>query len=65
MTQRFELEAHRLLVTLELAADEPMPASMGWHPWFRRRLDQGGRSPCGSIRAGCTSATETGSRPAG
>ena len=40
VTQTFELEAHRLLVTLELAAEEPMPASMGWHPWFRRRLDE-------------------------
>jgi galactose mutarotase-like enzyme len=42
VTQRFDLEADRLAVTLELAADEPMPASMGWHPWFRRRLDGGG-----------------------
>ena len=36
VTQRFELEPDRLRVTLELTADEPMPASMGWHPWFRR-----------------------------
>jgi aldose 1-epimerase len=36
--QRFELGEGRLDVKLELHADEPMPASMGWHPWFRRRL---------------------------
>jgi len=35
--QRFELEAGRLACRLELHADEPMPASIGWHPWFRRR----------------------------
>lgn len=23
---------------LELQADEPMPAAIGWHPWFRRTL---------------------------
>lgn len=35
--QRFELEAGRFTSRLELHADEPMPASIGWHPWFRRR----------------------------
>lgn len=35
--QRFELEPGRLAFRLELHADEPMPASIGWHPWFRRR----------------------------
>jgi aldose 1-epimerase len=35
--QRFELEAGRFAMRLELHADEPMPASIGWHPWFRRR----------------------------
>jgi aldose 1-epimerase len=39
VTQRFDLEFDRLLVTMELAAAEPMPASVGWHPWFRRSLD--------------------------
>ncbi|MFL5727120.1 MAG: aldose 1-epimerase [Chloroflexota bacterium] len=39
VTQRFELDPDRMRVTLELAAAEPMPAWMGWHPWFRRRLD--------------------------
>ena len=39
VTQRFELSLDAAVFTLELDADEPMPASMGWHPWFRRRLD--------------------------
>ena len=37
--QRFELAADHLTCRLELHADEPMPASIGWHPWFARRLD--------------------------
>jgi aldose 1-epimerase len=37
VVQRFELAAGRLDVRLELHAEEPMPASMGWHPWFQRR----------------------------
>lgn len=36
--QHFELEAGRLVSRLEVRAGEPMPASLGWHPWFRRRL---------------------------
>jgi aldose 1-epimerase len=35
--QRFDLDAGRLTSRLELHADEPMPASLGWHPWFLRR----------------------------
>jgi aldose 1-epimerase len=35
--QRFELESGRFTSRLELHADEPMPASIGWHPWFRRQ----------------------------
>jgi aldose 1-epimerase len=38
VTQRFDLGADQLDVALELEADEPMPAVVGWHPWFRRRL---------------------------
>jgi aldose 1-epimerase len=34
--QHFELDAGRFTSRLELHADEPMPASIGWHPWFRR-----------------------------
>lgn len=36
--QRFRLLADRLEVELSLDADEPMPGSIGWHPWFRRTL---------------------------
>lgn len=34
--QRFELARTRFSCRLEVHADEPMPASIGWHPWFRR-----------------------------
>ena len=37
--QRVSLEPGRLVLTLELHAAERMPASLGWHPWFRRRLN--------------------------
>jgi aldose 1-epimerase len=36
--QRFDLRPDRLEVSLRLEANEPMPAAMGWHPWFRRRI---------------------------
>lgn len=36
--QRFDLREGRFAFRLEIHADEPMPASIGWHPWFRRRL---------------------------
>jgi aldose 1-epimerase len=39
VVQRFELEPNRLTATLELHAAEPMPGAVGWHPWFRRRID--------------------------
>lgn len=38
VSQRFELAADRLTVTMTLLAEERMPAVLGWHPWFRRRL---------------------------
>jgi aldose 1-epimerase len=38
VVQRFALQKDRLEVSLNLSADEPMPAALGWHPWFRRRL---------------------------
>lgn len=41
VVQRFDLTADSLLVTMELTADESMPASLGWHPWFRRHLSPG------------------------
>jgi aldose 1-epimerase len=37
-----ELEPDGLRATLEVhAADRPMPAIVGWHPWFRRRIGRG------------------------
>ena len=41
--QVVELEPNRLSLTLEVhAGDVPMPASCGWHPWWRRDLSAGG-----------------------
>jgi aldose 1-epimerase len=37
--QRIGLGVDGLACRLEVHADEPMPASIGWHPWFRRRVD--------------------------
>ena len=37
--QAFTLSADALTCRLELHADEVMPASIGWHPWFIRRPD--------------------------
>ncbi len=40
--QRFDLTETSLTVTAEVhAAEQPMPAMAGWHPWFRRQLDKG------------------------
>lgn len=40
--QRFAVRENGLDVEMTLEADEPMPAVMGWHPWFRRALEPGG-----------------------
>lgn len=37
--QRFTLGVDHLLAAAELTADGPMPAAIGWHPWFRRDGD--------------------------
>ncbi len=40
--QRFELTDTALVVEIFVeAGDRPMPAMAGWHPWFRRQLDNG------------------------
>ena len=39
VTQTIALDAGGLEATLALEADEAMPAALGWHPWFRRYLD--------------------------
>lgn len=41
VTQAFALTDDALDTTLTVTAgDHPMPAMLGWHPWFRRRLLQ-------------------------
>lgn len=51
--QSFALADDRLTVEMALEAAEPQPAVIGWHPWFRRRLepatgaDAGGRAEHG------------------
>ncbi len=42
VVQRFELTPQALALTMEVhAADRPMPASCGWHPWWQRELERG------------------------
>jgi aldose 1-epimerase len=41
VTQRAALDADSLTLELALEAFEPMPAAVGWHPWFRRALGPG------------------------
>jgi aldose 1-epimerase len=41
IVQRFALTEGSLSFELTLEADEPMPATIGWHPWFRRVLEPG------------------------
>lgn len=37
--ERFSLDDHELVTTGEIVACEPMPAAVGWHPWFLRTAD--------------------------
>jgi aldose 1-epimerase len=39
VTHAIRLAADGLDATLTVEADEPMPAWVGWHPWFRREVD--------------------------
>ena len=34
-----DLQPDALHLTLEVHADEPMPVTVGWHPWWRRPVD--------------------------
>jgi len=45
VSQRFELDAGGLEVSLSLEADELMPGAVGWHPWFPRRLAGSAAAP--------------------
>jgi aldose 1-epimerase len=43
VTAEVRLEDDALVQWAEVAAlDEPFPATLGWHPWFRRHLSSGG-----------------------
>ena len=40
--QVFEVTSNHFRVTMTIhAGDTPMPAQLGWHPWYRRELDRG------------------------
>jgi aldose 1-epimerase len=49
--QRLVLGSGGLQASLRLEATEPMPASMGWHPWFRRRLTGSADAPAPPSRS--------------
>jgi aldose 1-epimerase len=38
VSQSIRLAPDGLEARLDLVADEPMPAWLGWHPWFRREI---------------------------
>jgi aldose 1-epimerase len=41
--QEVSLTSRRLELRLEVHSDGPtFPATLGWHPWFRRRIEVGG-----------------------
>ncbi|MFN2540342.1 MAG: aldose 1-epimerase [Mycobacteriales bacterium] len=42
ITQHLQLTPHALHARLTLSAYEDMPATLGFHPWFRRQLSRGG-----------------------
>ncbi len=52
LSQSFELSPGQLGFRLALEADEPMPATIGWHPWFLRQPRSSGRGFAGSARPG-------------
>jgi aldose 1-epimerase len=39
VVQRYTLSGDCLVIEADLEADEPMPAEIGWHPWFVRDGD--------------------------
>ena len=40
--QDLRLSPHGLVSRLVLRAEQAMPATLGWHPWFARQLSRGG-----------------------
>jgi aldose 1-epimerase len=65
VVQRFDLRPDALVVTMELLADEPMPATLGWHPWFRRRLSDRGEEASLAFRPGAMYERDVESIPTG
>ena len=55
MTQRIGVARGHMALEAEILADEPMPAAIGWHPWFR--------STGGSLRVGVQSDVVLGLAP--
>ncbi len=51
LSQRVVLGSAGLKAYLTLEATEPMPATIGWHPWFRRVLSGSADRPAGASRA--------------
>ncbi len=49
LVHSLRLAPDRLESRLELVADEPMPAAMGWHPWFLSLLEGPGGRRLGPI----------------
>jgi aldose 1-epimerase len=41
VTHLFQLSNDRLIQQLSVSPAEDQPVTVGWHPWFRRQLDQG------------------------
>lgn len=37
-TQEFNLEDHKLTITMSIEAQSRQPMNFGWHPWFRREI---------------------------
>ena len=52
--QRITLTGDRLRLDAEITADQPMPAALGWHPWFLRR----GADPHVCVASSATLATQ-------
>lgn len=65
-TQRISLGADRLELELAVHAGPagPMPAQVGWHPWFRRHLARGGPAEV-AFEAAAQYRRDTGAIPTG
>lgn len=49
VTQRISLTENRMDFQLGIAAEQTMPADIGWHPWFSRELRTGPTSVAGEL----------------